>query len=170
MGTTGPRPLSACSTERRGRAAVWLGASAQGRPSPARPRRDAMPRRRSRRHGGAGATSGPAAVAGHVRASGRALGVRKKVANLSRLPKGMEKGRGKRFHGEAKHGGAMTDGSETCKAAIPCSNGVPTASTRCRRARRSDVCSIAGNGGPSATNFAGGAAVAMAARAELGAW
>ena len=30
------------------------------------------------------------------------------------------------------------------------------------------MCSIAGNGGPSATNFAGGAAVAMAARVELG--
>ena len=102
-------------TERRGRAAAWLGASAQGRPGPARSRRDATPRWRSRRHGGAGAASGPAAVAGHVRASERAHWVCKNMANPSRLLKGMEKARGKLFHGEVKRSGAMTDGGENAQ-------------------------------------------------------
>ena len=57
----------------------------------------------------------------------------------------------------------MTDGGETRKTAIPCSNGVPVVSTRCWGARWSNVCSIEGNGGAPAANFAGGAAVAMAA-------
>ena len=91
------------------------------------------------------------------------------MANPSRLHKGMEKGQWEAFHGGVKRGGAMTDGGETRKTAIPCSNGVPAVSTRCRGARRSDVCSIKGNGGAPVANFAGGAAVAMAARAELGA-
>ena len=78
----------------------------------------------------------------------------------------MEKGRRKRFHGEANHGGAMTDGGEHAQAAIPCSKGVTAASTRCRGARRSDACLIAGSGGPPAANFAGGAAVAMAVREQ----
>ena len=73
------------------------------------------PRRRSKRHGGAAAASGPAAVADHDRANRRERWVRKKMANPSGLPKGMEKGRRKPFHGEAKRGGAMTDGGENAQ-------------------------------------------------------
>ena len=60
----------------------------------------------------------------------------------------------------------MTDGGKNAQAAIPCSKGVTAVSTRCRGARRSDVRLIAGNGGAPAANFAGGAAVAMAAREQ----
>ena len=75
----------------------------------------ATPRRRSRRHGGAAAASGPVAVADHDRANRRERWVRKKMANPSGLPKGMEKGRRKPFHGEAKRGGAMTDDGENAQ-------------------------------------------------------
>ena len=98
-----------------GKAMAWLGALAQGRPGPPRPRRDATPRRRSRRHGGAAAASGPAAIVDHDRANRRERWVRKKMANPSGLPKGMEKGRRKPFHGEVKRGGAMTDGGENAQ-------------------------------------------------------
>ena len=37
------------------------------------------------------------------------------MANLSRLLKGIEKVRGKPFHGEVKRGGAMTDGGENAQ-------------------------------------------------------
>ena len=37
------------------------------------------------------------------------------MANPSRSLKGVEKGRGKPFHGEVKRGGAMTDGGETAQ-------------------------------------------------------
>ena len=73
-------------------------------------------------------------------------------------------GTGEAFHGGVKRGGAMTECGKTRKTAIPCSNGVPAVSTRCRGARQSDVRLIAGSGGAPAANFAGGAAVAMAAR------
>ena len=84
-------------------------------PSSAEARRHATPRRRSRRHGGAAAASGPAAVAGHDRANRRERWVRKKMANPSGLPKGMEKGRRKPFHDEAKRGGDMTDDGENAQ-------------------------------------------------------
>ncbi|CAD6226197.1 unnamed protein product [Miscanthus lutarioriparius] len=74
-----------------------------------------MPRRCSRRHGGAAAASGPTAVANHDRASRRARWVRKKMVNPSRSLKGIEKGRGKPFHGEVKRGGAMTDDGENAQ-------------------------------------------------------
>ena len=112
MGTTGPWPLLACVIERRERRRPDWGhrlkadLAQQGRGE------TATPRRRSRRHGGTAAASGPTAVAGHDRASRRARWVCKKMANPSRQLNGMEKGRRKRFHGEAKHGGAMTDGGE----------------------------------------------------------
>ena len=115
MGTTGPQPLLACATEQRERRrlglGLWLKAdlAQQGRGE------TATPRRRSRRHGGAATASGPTAVAGHDRASRRARWVHKKMANPSRSLKGIEKGRGKPFHGEVKRGGAMTDGGETAQ-------------------------------------------------------
>ena len=37
------------------------------------------------------------------------------MANPSGLPKGMEKGRRKPFHSEAKRGGAMTDGGKNAQ-------------------------------------------------------
>ena len=99
-------------------------------------------------------------------ASGRARRVRKEVTNPSMQHNGMEKERRKHFHGEANHGDAMTDGGEHAQAAIPCSKGVTAMSTRCGGARRSEVRLIAGSGGASTANFAGGAAVAMAAREQ----
>ena len=88
------------------------------------------------------------------------------MTNPNMQHNGMEKGRRKRFHGEANHGDAMTDGGEHAQAAIPCSKGVTAASTRCRGVRRSDACLITGSGGPPVANFAGGATVAMAAREQ----
>jgi len=78
----------------------------------------------------------------------------------------MEEGRRTCFHGEAKHGGAMTGGSEMRKMLYLGSKGVTTMSTRCRGARQSDVRLIAGSGGAPAANFAGGAAVAKTAREQ----
>ena len=49
------------------------------------------------------------------------------MANPSRSLKGIEKGRGKPFHGEVKRGGAMTDGGENTQGSCtllkwcPCS-------------------------------------------------
>jgi len=49
------------------------------------------------------------------------------MANPSRSLKGIEKGRGKPFHGEVKRGGAMTDGGENAQGSgtllkwCPCS-------------------------------------------------
>ena len=112
MGTTGPQPLSACATERRERR--WPGSGLRPKADLAQQGQSetATPRRCSRCHGGAVAASGPTDVAGHDRASRRARWVRKKMANPSGLPKGMEKGRRKPFHGEVKRGGAMTDSGE----------------------------------------------------------
>ena len=67
----------------------------------------------------------------------------------------------------AEHGGAMADGGEACKMALPWLKSITTASTSCRRARRSWVRLIAGRGGAPAANSTGGAAVALAGeRAE----
>ena len=64
---------------------------------PARPRQGShagveTPRRR-------GSASGPAAIAGRVRASGRAHGVRKELANASRPIGRVEEGKKGEFHG-----------------------------------------------------------------------
>ena len=82
---------------------------------------------------------------------------------------GMEKGRRKRFHGEAKHGGAMTDSGETRKTLYLGSKGVIAASTRCQGVRRSYVRLIAGSGGAPAVNFAGGATAAFGGESSRGA-
>ena len=115
MGTTGPRPLLACVTERRERRRPGSGLRLKADLAQQGRGETATPRRRSRRHGCAAATSGPTAVAGHDRASRRARWVRKKMANPSRSLKGIEKGRGKPFHGEVKRGGAMTDSGENAQ-------------------------------------------------------
>ena len=106
---TGPRPHSACADRAKGRAAAWLGASAQASLAQLGRGEGATPA--SRRHGGAGSASGPVAVAGWVRASGRARGVRKEVTNPSRQLKRVEEGKRTRSTA-AEHGGAMTDGGE----------------------------------------------------------
>ena len=115
MGTTGPQPLSACVTERRERRRPGSGLRLKADLAQQGRGETATPHRRSRRHGGAAAASGPTAIAGHDRASRRARWVRKKMANPSRSLKGIEKGRGKPFHGEVKRGGAMTDGGENAQ-------------------------------------------------------
>ena len=131
---TGPRPHSAYADRVKGRAVAWLGASAQASLAQLGRGEGATPA--SRRHGGAGSASGPAAVAGRVRASGRARGVRKRVPNLSRQLKRMEEGRRTRSTA-AEHGGAMTDGGEMRQTLYLGSKGVTAVSTRCRGARRS---------------------------------
>ena len=115
MGTTGPQPLSACATERRERRRPGSGLRPKADLAQHGRGETATPRRRSRCHGGAVAASGTTDVAGHDRASRRARCVRKKMANPSRSLKGIEKGRGKPFHGEVKRGGAMTDGGENAQ-------------------------------------------------------
>ena len=93
---SGPRPHLACSDRAKGRGGLARGFSP--RPlGPARPRRRGhagveTPRRR-------GSASGPAVVAGRVRASGRAHGVRKEVANASRQLGRVEEGKKDAFHG-----------------------------------------------------------------------
>ena len=117
MGTTGPRPLSTCATERRERRRPGSGLRPKADLAQLGRGETTTPRRRSRRHGGAAAASGPAAVADHDRENRHERWVRKKMGNPSGLPKGMEKGRRKPFHSEAKRGGAMTDGGENAPGA-----------------------------------------------------
>ena len=68
----------------------------------------------------------------------------------------------------AEHDGAMADGGEAWKMRYLGSKDVTTASTRCRRARRSYWRLIAGRGGAPTTDSAGGAAVALCSAVARG--
>ena len=92
---SGPRPHLARSDRAKGRGGLARGFG----PRPLGPARS-----RRRGHAGIetpqrrGSASGPAVVAGWVRASGRAHGVRKEVANASRQLGRVEEGKKDAFH------------------------------------------------------------------------
>ena len=104
-------------------------------PGPARPRRRShatpafqMPRWRGRcQRAGGHCRPGPG-----KRASARAPQESAEPEQATQKDGG---GKEDAFHGGAKHGGAMTDGGETCKMLYLGSKGVIAASTRCQRAR-----------------------------------
>ena len=94
---SGPRPHLACSDRakgvRRPGSGLWPTATW---PSSAEAKGVHAGVETSRRRGSA---SGPAAIAGRVRASGRARGVHKEVANPSRQLERVEEGKEDAFHG-----------------------------------------------------------------------